>query len=537
MNYDEETPMRTYRQERGWTQEHLADLMGDKQPNIRIWGLDGTDQKRFAMVLRRRGVHFATLYVDCKVREEQIVAIKQLLLWAHNWLDLLGEQSREKAQRFDLTLDLLERSASQRDLSGNAYTLCCSIVDQLPFTQAVFCTLNGRKVVMKAVSKLPQFDQRVQSFAQLTNLLKSYGSATTETTESDYRNWLIRNQPGTDFFIFPMEYDDLTFGFLVVYFSPPLTQETLVKSQLKLVLRFLAPIYHKMWWMELMLLKRWNAKLKQLIHQQKASVKMFVGSIGVVGLIALGFAPVSHSISAKAHIEGKVQRAVVAPDDGYLEQVLVRAGQPIAQGELMVKLDEKSILLEIQRWQNEKLEYEREYNRYLTAMDHGQLRVTQAKIAQADAKLSIYQEQLQKSKILAPIAGVIIKGDLSRAIGAPIKKGQVLFELAPINDFKLVLLVKEQDIRLIQSHQTGLMRLSAQPENPLAFEITSVSSVYQEGEGNIVYRVEAQLIGSAPSLRPGMSGFAKVDVGKQPWLITLFTPLWDKVTLFFWKYF
>ena len=33
---------------------------------------------------------------------------------------------------------------------------------------------------------------------------------------------------------------------------------------------------------------------------------------------------------------------------------------------------------------------------------------------------------------MAPIPGVIVSGDLSQAIGAPVERGQVLFELAPL---------------------------------------------------------------------------------------------------------
>jgi multidrug resistance efflux pump len=137
-------------------------------------------------------------------------------------------------------------------------------------------------------------------------------------------------------------------------------------------------------------------------------------------------------------------------------------------------------------------------------------------------------------RITAPIDGVIIKGDLSRAIGSPVQRGQVLYEIAPLDAFKLVIQVPQNAIRHVQQGQSGHLLLSALPHEAIPFVVTSVASVFSEHEQDIVYRVEAEITGSWQNLRPGMSGYAKINAGKKSYAWMIAHPLWDWLALKLW---
>ena len=55
----------------------------------------------------------------------------------------------------------------------------------------------------------------------------------------------------------------------------------------------------------------------------------------------------------------------------------------------------------------------------------------------------------------APFDGIIVSGDLSQSLGSPVERGQVLFEVAPLDGYRIVLRVDERDIPYVALGQRG----------------------------------------------------------------------------------
>ncbi|GAM62161.1 membrane fusion protein [Vibrio ishigakensis] len=78
----------------------------------------------------------------------------------------------------------------------------------------------------------------------------------------------------------------------------------------------------------------------------------------LIGLLVLGYLLATtmgeYKLSANATIESGVQRAIVAPFDGYINQALVRAGDKVTQGEDLVLMDDRDLRLERLKWLSEE---------------------------------------------------------------------------------------------------------------------------------------------------------------------------------------
>lgn len=492
---------------------------------------------QFSQPLKTKGVCFATLFLECTVDDGQVNAVELLLLWSQTWLELLAKKNRESNQQTHHLLDVLEKASAYDDLAKNSYAFCSHLASQLPLKQVVFCTSYRGKVNVLSVSKTPQHDSRTQPFEQLTSLLESMDSDAYEQQKKHFDEWLLRNNPDTNCQVFPLGYEDNVFGYLVIYFSNSHEEIASVRDQISLFIRYLSPMYFKLYWAQLSFLQRMSDRVRTLIFDRTKTTQRLIYTGVIVLCIGMLLIPVDYKVKAEAHIEGSVQRAIVVPEDGYLKEVYVKTGEKIKKGQLIALLDEKSIRLDVQRWKNEKQEYEREYNRELTALNHVQMRIAQAKIAQAQAKLSMFQNRLDKTRIQAPIDGVIIKGDLSRAVGAPVKKGQVLYEMSPNNDFKLVLLVAEERIIHLREGQAGWLQLSAFPSQKMQFKVLAISFVFEEKASQLQYRVEAKLQGVTIGLRPGMTGTGKVIIEKRFWAHVLTQPLIHQLKIWWWTLF
>ena len=90
----------------------------------------------------------------------------------------------------------------------------------------------------------------------------------------------------------------------------------------------------------------------------------------------------------------------------------------------------------------------------------------------------------------------------------------MLFQIAPLHDWRVVLRVPESQIADVAPDQTGSVLVSALPELPLPFTVRRVVPVAEARDGKMQFVVDASLDGTTPRLRPGMEGVGQIDTGR-----------------------
>lgn len=263
--------------------------------------------------------------------------------------------------------------------------------------------------------------------------------------------------------------------------------------------------------------------------------------LGVLGLAAaaalLSFVTGDFRVSADATVEGVVQRAVASPINGYVLEAPLRAGDQVREGQVIARLDDRDLRLERAKLDSQRQQYVKQYREAMGNRERAQVQIVSAQIAQAEAQLALVEEHLARTTLAAPFDGMIVSGDLSQKLGAPVERGQVLFEVAPLEDYRVVLHVDERDIAHVAEGQSGELTVTSMPGERFAFKVRSITPVNIAKEGRNLYRVEAAIAQEAKSrLRPGMEGVGKiaVDERKLVWIWTRsFT---DWVRLWIWSH-
>ena len=164
------------------------------------------------------------------------------------------------------------------------------------------------------------------------------------------------------------------------------------------------------------------------------------------------------------------------------------------------------------------------------------VRLASTQAAQARAQLELVQRKLERIQITAPFDGVIVRGDLSQQIGSPVEQGKVLFELAPLDAWRVILKVDERDISHVQVGQHGELMLVGLSGSSEPFTVTRITSVAIAEEGRNTFRAEAELTRHGIALRPGMEGVAKVNAGSAAalWVWTRRLTEWLRLLLWEW---
>lgn len=282
-----------------------------------------------------------------------------------------------------------------------------------------------------------------------------------------------------------------------------------------------------------------TAKLGLFLRTSVDKLKVKKGvSLSLITLFFLiMLIPLEYKISVPTVIEGKIEAPVVAPYDGFIRAADTKAGESVSEGQVLVELEDQELVLAREKLLSQRNEKLNEYRTTLSKGERGQARLLKSQIAQIEGSIAESDLKISKSKISSPISGWVIAGDISRSIGAKVNQGDLLFKVSPLDDFRVMLKIPEKDIRFFQQGQKGDLRLHAFPHQQLAAKIVSISPLYSELDGIIVYLTEAELLAEDNhGLKPGMEGVAKVSVGQKALGWQLIRRFYDWARMQLWRF-
>ena len=256
----------------------------------------------------------------------------------------------------------------------------------------------------------------------------------------------------------------------------------------------------------------------------------------VAAAVVLAVAEMEYRVTAKSVIEGVVQRAAVAPFRGFVAAAPVRAGAQVRQGQVLAVLDDRDLRLEQARYRSEVDQAEQKYHDANARRERPTAAQAAAQQRQAQAQLDLVEEKLARARITAPVDGLVVSGDLTQLLGSPVEQGQTLFEVAPLDAYRVILRVDERDVGELKTGQRGQLVLTGLSKEPLPFSVRTITAVAEPGDGKNLFRVEAELDRAVPYLRPGMEGVGKVEVGERKVLWVWTHGLTDWVRLALWRW-
>ena len=221
-----------------------------------------------------------------------------------------------------------------------------------------------------------------------------------------------------------------------------------------------------------------------------------------------------YAITSPAVLEGRIQRSLVAPFAGYIAAEHVRAGEVVAEGQLLARLDDQDLRLERVRLVTQRQQRVTEYDRALAARQRAEASIARTQIDQAEAQLAMLEEQLTRTRLVAPIAGVVVRGNLSQRVGGAVERGEELFQIAPLDAYRVILEVDEGDIRDIAVGQRGQLVLASLPDAPQPYVVDRITPIAEQKEGRNYFRVEGALEAPGERIRPSMVGVGRTRVGE-----------------------
>jgi len=526
----------------------------DRRGIVALAGVGG-DSSHVAYPLEVSGHLHGVVVLDIATdRDERLQQVLRNLHWGTGRLEtLLAQDDTARAlqiiDRLVLNLDLVTVVGEYPELRAAGRALVTEVASRLGCDRVSIGFVEGDHSDVLAVSHSAQFKQKA-------NVVRAIGAAMDEAIDQQQRvvlpepesapalvmraaQNLVDMNGGGSVCVLPLTDADGPVGALLLESSQAGRFDTATLELCDAMAALLGPV---------MQLQRANARplWRRLRDTARDTLARFFGpghlawklsGLAVAALLAvLVLVPGEYRVTADAVLEGKVLRAAVAPFDGYIETAPVKAGELVEAGELIATLDDKDLSVERQKILSRRAQLAKEQREAEADREWARAGILMAQKQQAEADLTLVDDQLSRTRITAPFDGVVVSGDLSQSLGAPVQRGDVLFEIAPLDQYRVVLKVDERDIEDLVAGQGGQLALTSMPGDEMPLLVEVITPVTTAEEGANYFRVEASLAEGNERLRPGMEGVAKISIDERSLLWIWTHRITDWLRLWFWSW-
>lgn len=244
--------------------------------------------------------------------------------------------------------------------------------------------------------------------------------------------------------------------------------------------------------------------------------------LAVLGVIAaavfLTFVKGAYRVQGSFRLEATQKRIIPAPFDGYIREVFVEVGDALEQpGAKLARLDDTELRLRLAAEQAELSSHQRDVAVAQRERKEAEAQMARAKADQSAARAALLEHQIQQATLTAPEAGLVLSGDLQRLRGAPVRTGDTLFEVAPIDALRADVFVPEDRIADVQPGQRGELATAAFPDRRIGFIVERIDPAAELRQDKNVFRARLALDERPDWLRPGMEGIARIDIDRRPY--------------------
>lgn len=525
----------------GWPEQHadishlmdvVEQVLDERCGMLRELHTTGRYAIAYPLLIDEKLTGVVALEIAASEEDELKTAMEQLQ-WGAAWLELLvrrkqADEDSAALTRLKAAVDLLAVTLGENQFSGAATAFVTELAAAIDCDRVSMGFLRGRHVSVEAVSHSADFSKKM-------NLARAIGLAMDEVIlqrqELIYplpeggdvlicreHETLSRQQNDAQIASFPLFGQGRYYGALTCErpMDRPFSPEEI--DFFRAVAALVGPALEAKENNDRHLLTKvrdaGKVQLQRMFGPRYLGRKLCVLLLLIL-VVGLSVLEGDYRLVADTTLEGAVRRAVVAPFDGFINQAAARAGDLVEKDQLLCALDDRDLRLEKLANISQRNQLQKQVQDAQAKHDRAQANILRARLDQARAELQLTEAMLQRSRLTAPFKGLLVSGDLSQRLGGAVEKGEILFEVTPLEAYRVILEVDERRIGDVKTGQEGRMVLSSQPDNRYRFTITKITPITTASDGRNYFRVEARLETADDGLRPGMEGIGKIFIERR----------------------
>jgi len=243
--------------------------------------------------------------------------------------------------------------------------------------------------------------------------------------------------------------------------------------------------------------------------------------------VYVGAASGDYRVDAPFAFQAATKQVVPAPFDGEVDSVEAKLGDKVRAGAVLATLKTLPLQRKLDQARAGLFEHLKQADAARSDKKWADAQMAAAQARQFQEQIALLTEQIEQAAVKARIDGTVIRGGLDRFVGSSVEKGQVLFEIATLEDLRAELLIPEDQVADLQAAMRAgevraVLAAGAYPDRPIEAVMERVLPLAEKIDGKVVFRARARLAAGPKGqmearqwLRPGMEGAAHVSLGRR----------------------
>ena len=273
--------------------------------------------------------------------------------------------------------------------------------------------------------------------------------------------------------------------------------------------------------------------------RERPESKAVTGVRRYLPLILVGFMfllfllPVPYRPKSDAVVRPHVTRFVVARYDGILLHSLVRPGDRVRKGQVLAHLDKRDLEVQLAGLQAELDKAQKQKDLATARGDIAAAQLARLEAMRINQQLLLLKRQREQLAITSPVDGIVLSGDLQRAEGSPVTRGQILFEVAHLDPMEVEVHIPAAIISEVAPSSEVRIRFEAYPQRSWQHSLDRIEPRAQIRNNSNIFLGLLKLDNPDGQLIPGMRGIARISLGYRPLGWILFRKPWYTLQQFF----
>lgn len=458
-------------------------------------------------------------------------------------------EAEKKVEELDALLTVSRQITSTLDLDKVMGTIVNASAAVVSYDQCVLAILDHGKVRLGALSgtlKIDRGDPKLRATEDLLQWVFFSGNDIAVTQEADGKIHADRPETQEKFRAFFKETgfrsfhglilndDEGKLGVLAFLRKKPLTFDqdaldllAILSNQATVAVRN-AQLYKQIPLPGF--LKPLAEKRRQFLAIPRRR-RLIWGAAALGVLLLLLVVPWRLRVSGPARILPGRRAAAVAGVDGIVSSVLRREGDRVRAGEVIASLGDDRYAASLEEAKSDLAVAESDIARYREVGDAQELFKASSKRDELAAKIAFEADQFARTRIRAPVDGIIVTPRIEERVGQFLKKGTEVCVVADVGTVLAEVAVPESDVSLVRPGERVAVKLNPYPTRIFhGTVLRSGSHVREEGDERFAIAEVRLEGGEASQLKTGMMGKAKISTIKVPLLRAVFR----KPVRYFW---
>jgi RND family efflux transporter MFP subunit len=226
-------------------------------------------------------------------------------------------------------------------------------------------------------------------------------------------------------------------------------------------------------------------------------------------------------------------RATVA---GLLTDIRVDEGAFVSQGDVLALLRQDEFTIRIAETEGELASARREAAAARAAADETRARMAEIRATELAENLAVFQRQLARTRIRAPVDGTILTVRPYEMLGEYLDAGQTFVLMGRTDRLQLEGQVRQYDIERVQNGFPVRLKVAARPNHTFIGTVTQIAPAARSVLGaDATVTIWVDLDNGEGLLRPGLEARAKVVGARRPIGYIIARPLIRWINMTFWR--